>query len=801
MEHQPKTADYVDPIDPDDLEQAAQGDASDDLRCRVPFPAELARAESAYVRAWRRKRGCSEDQAASDTLIGLALSGGGIRSATFALGAMQALAGRSLLEKFDYLSTVSGGGYIGAALTWLTSTKAQDDSASNSPHAPQGERDTARIPDAPRFGMGPDDFPFGTDDPRPDAERHASNRQRRMLRYLREHGYYLTPGAGITGLSLLGIVLRGTFLNLIVWMPVFVLFFLFGLWFFGHVNPGLDALVILRMLMDVDGHAELFGFELFLWIGLGLLGLTVLATLVYSLLTRVRRDNELPGVAQFWYEARRLSERFGGALIAAIALFLLVGCLPAITDHLKDSFKAAGPMAMLSGMAMAMRSFLTSKTDGPRPGPDLTANLAAAIFLVGGFIVAFEAAFWLHGQARVIWAALGLAVVSLVFGWRVNINYTSIHRFYRDRLMETFMPDIVQALGGETGAAWSADVARLTDVIDLRAPRGPYHIINANVVLADSRQRVFRNRGGDSFILSPFYCGSNATGWCRTERFCDGQMTLATAVAISGAAVNPNTGVGGVGLTRARLVSFVMALLDLRLGYWASHPAPDRAPRHDPNHFRPGAYAFGNLTGLDRLGFNENRAFLQLSDGGHFENTGVYELVRRRARLILVCDGGADGCFSFSDFQTTLRRVEQDFGVRIKALDDASPDRLVPAPATPPCFPADARFSDQGHMVGVITYPDDSRGWLIYLKATMTQALSFKVKGYAAQHSEFPHESTADQFFDEVQFEAYRELGYRLAADMLDAQAPASAAGARLPCSGSPAAVPTLAAVIRACSA
>ncbi len=100
MEHQPKPADYVDPIDLDDLEHTAHGEASDDLRRRVPFPAEMARAESAYVRAWRRERGCGEDQAASDTLVGLALSGGGIRSATFALGAMQALAGRSLLGTF-----------------------------------------------------------------------------------------------------------------------------------------------------------------------------------------------------------------------------------------------------------------------------------------------------------------------------------------------------------------------------------------------------------------------------------------------------------------------------------------------------------------------------------------------------------------------------------------------------------------------------------------------------------------------------------------------------------------------------
>ena len=278
-------------------------------------------------------------------------------------------------------------------------------------------------------------------------------------------------------------------------------------------------------------------------------------------------------------------------------------------------------------------------------------------------------------------------------------------------------------------------------------------------------------------------------------------MTLATAVAISGAAVNPNTGVGGTGLTRARLVSFVMALLDLRLGYWAGHPAPARRPRHNPNHFRPGAYAFANLTGLDSLGFNEHRGFLQLSDGGHFENTGVYELVRRRARLILVCDGGADARFSFSDFQTTVQRIEEDFGVRIKALDDASPDAVVPAPPGQPKFPMGAGFSQQGHLVGCIYYPDNSLGWLIYLKATLTESVSFKVKGYFAEHAEFPHESTVDQFFDEVQFEAYRELGYRLAADMLDAPVPPSAASAGLPHCGDATTVSTLGAVISACGA
>src|SRR3954454_12098922 len=64
---------------------------------------------------------------APDQLMGLALSGGVIRSATFNLGVLQALAELELLEEFDYLSTVSGGGYIGSWLSaWVARADAQN---------------------------------------------------------------------------------------------------------------------------------------------------------------------------------------------------------------------------------------------------------------------------------------------------------------------------------------------------------------------------------------------------------------------------------------------------------------------------------------------------------------------------------------------------------------------------------------------------------------------------------------------------------------------------------------------------
>lgn len=766
---------YIQPIKLDDLEKSIDAEHN----TKYDFcPEKLIQAEMDYIRAWREERDSKLDD--DDTkLTGLALSGGGIRSATFSLGVMQALANRDLLKRIDYLSTVSGGGYIGSALTWLLSNKSYDDyTATNNQENSEKQADDVKKT-MPRFDLGAKNFPYGTDDPDPAKAKQAKEPQRRMLQYLREHGYYLTPGAGINALSLLGVVLRGTFLNVAMWMPVFILFFVLGMLFFGVFHP--DEMFVLPEIMSAENmkpfggvDPRLFGFELFLWLGLGLAVLLLSMTLFYSFLTWFRR-----GYAGWWYQKRRIVETWVPILLVSIALFILVGSMPVIADYLKNAWVSVGPAAMLSGLVLAMRDFIKPADDSNSDSSGLLAPLAAGLFVFGGFLIAYELAYGMIDKEWLISAVLGMILFSLFFGWFVNLNYISIHRYYRDRLMETFMPDIFKALGNETGAAQGANTAKLSDFAcrDKDAsPHSPYHIVNTNVVLVDSNKRIYSSRGGDSFILSPLYCGSNATGWCSTEEFLGGKMTLATAVAISGAAANPNTGVGGVGLTRNRLVSFVMALLNLKLGYWAEHPDPDNCLRskHLPNHFHPGLYHFGNLIGWK--GFREQSAFLQLSDGGHFENTGMYELIRRHTKLIIVCDGGADAEFSFSDFQTTVRRIEDDFGARVKVLDKASPDQMVPVPKEGEddsgVYPKDAKFAKQGHMMARIMYADGSEGWIIFLKTTLIDEVSFKVKGYAAQNKDFPDQSTADQFFDEVQFEAYRELGYRLTIKMLESQVP-----------------------------
>src|SRR5262249_20363322 len=120
---------------------------------------------------------------------------------------------------------------------------------------------------------------------------------------------------------------------------------------------------------------------------------------------------------------------------------------------------------------------------------------------------------------------------------------------------------------------------------------------------------------------------------------------------------------GGRGLTRSPFISLAMSLLNIRLGYWIPNPqygVPSFLTRR-PNHFWPGgAYA------ATRSGYTEDAKWLEIADGGHFENLAIYELVRRRCGLVIVCDGGQDIASSYQDLVTAVQRIGQDFGATVQ---------------------------------------------------------------------------------------------------------------------------------------
>lgn len=777
--------------------------------------AQIVGQEREHLAAWRGQA----------PQVGLALSGGGIRSASYGLGVLQSLAHERTLPKFDYLSTVSGGGYIGASLSYLL-YQAQRDAGRKGPGA-QSEFDTSR-----------ENFPYASY-PMVSAAAPAKGAgegealKGRLLRRLRENASYLAPGDGVTLLSLAGVLLRNVAASTVVHVAVLVVFFqmLFSVGLLGLngelqrpqavAGDGLQWPAANPMLIAAAGALLIFG----------------LASLVYLAMTRLFDQLEnlrLPGRSAARdgqrlhapYRMRRAYDVLSHWLLLAAAAALVVGAVPWVHELLvrhelanpgnwlawfspsQDNKPAAvGAIATVIGLIGNLWGYLQARgTDKPRVPTGLVVGLASAVLLFGVLLLVYLLTRWanLHPFAPG-WILATAALVLFAFGWWPEVNYLSLHRYYRDRLLELFMPDLAAVRRNVTAdvevrvcKSNPGDATMLGDLcqqpaLDERLPpgsqpttaerkllRGPYPIINANVVLVASQHPRFRARGGDNFIFSPLFCGSAATGWTTTERSPDKGLTLATAMAISGAALNPNAGPGGEGITRQPALSVLMGMLNLRLGFWTLNPAcklrmaaaNESLRWSTPNLIHPGlSESFGRIN----LKEDPGTRFVLLTDGGHFENLGLYELVRRRLKLIVVCDATADPDFKFNDLSNAIEKVRTDFGAIIE-LSDADLQTLVPGPVDGKTPDPSRSTADRGFLIAPIRYslrsgqsadgPTD-HGTLILLKATFFRGLGADLLGYRRGHPAFPNQSTGDQFFDEKQFEAYRELGFQTCWRML----------------------------------
>lgn len=643
-------------------------------------------------------------------LSGLAFSGGGIRSASFTLGVAKGLEQSQAFNQIDYLSTVSGGGYTGAALTWAT--------YNNNKNNKQG---------------------------------------RSIFDYIRQNADYLIPTEKLNSASLLGVVLRTIFLSLMVYIPLLVCFF--GALIIGNFySPLADVTwlpsAITKMLQGTDVNL------LMVIAGLLVLVMAVLA-LFYSVVTFFNsyfNKSFMPKP----YKLRIGLQQIVGLLLTVTVLILFVASMQSLNVLLDNYFnnmgnEGAAIIGLLGGVFSAFRNFqqqLGGKNQDQSRNGGIIAIVAAILMITGLFLSSFiiaNAIAYLFCNDNV-WIFLCLFVGAILLGYFVNLNNVSLHRMYRDRLMEAFMPN-----KNNTSMNWApatqANQTRLSDMSDVT----PYHIINTNVVLVDSANAKYRGRGGDNFILSPNICGSDATGHVATTNFAGNSMTLASSMAISGAAVNPHTGAAGQGPTRNKLVSFLMALLNVRLGYWAFNPNMQGKHRKIPNYFFPGC------KGLFGVGFSEQRNWIEMTDGGHFENTGVYELIRRRLPLIIMTDGGADPDYHFQDIGNLIEKVRVDFAARVTFREEngvSDLERVVPHNKDELSYP----LAKSGYAIADIEYSDsddtlNKNGVLVVLKPTLIENIPQDIYSYKMSNPSFPQQPTSDQFFDEQQFEAYRELG------------------------------------------
>ncbi|MFZ0311816.1 MAG: patatin-like phospholipase family protein [Candidatus Korobacteraceae bacterium] len=797
-------------------------------------------------------------------LSALCISGGGIRSATFALGALQALADHGLLDQFDYLSTVSGGGYIGSWLTaWIKRAGGIEKVI------PQLRSKAEQVP-----GSGVD-----------------------PIQHLREYNNYLSPQLGFFSAdtwTLGATVVRNILLNWLVLVPLLMLVLMvprlvLAVFRLGETyrEMGLGA-AIASSWVERRGLPLFFAFLLafaifniarylpsaggrdhsqndFLLKVLAPLAGAILSFMVYdSLLFGASEHNlTLERGAIFWVLLpcaagwlvfllccvrslkRRLQLLFGPL---SLALILVATCMDAMAwvltnivlpgwafyvtivppllllafdfggtlfvglsstvledddrewmarasawnQMLSFSWLVACALVLLApgwafhwktwgkellaviGVASAWLSRLSgavAPSGGKHPGPSrkvfaYVVKLAPAMFLVTFCVglsiftnwllystglllppVPGEVASWTNHRfllEHTPWfLALGglvaLLVLSQVTARYININRFSLHAMYRNRLIRAYLG----ASNPKRNAARFTGFAPEDNLLmrDLRTGFRPFHVVNVALNLVSGERLAWQQRKAQSFTLSPLHSGNYELGYRDSAEYGgrDG-ITLGTAVTISGAAASPS-----MGYHSSPVKGFVMTLLNARLGAWLGNPgdAGERTWRQDGPRS-----AVGSLV-REALGLTDNAsAYVYLSDGGHFENLALYEMILRRCRQIVVLDSGCDPAFTYEDLGNALRKVRIDLKVPVDFEDQyIHPMREKKRR----CAIATIRYSAVD-----ATWPD---GQLIYIKPMLLGTEPPDVEAYAAANPSFPHQSTGNQWFNESQTESYRMLG------------------------------------------
>jgi hypothetical protein len=273
----------------------------------------------------------------------------------------------------------------------------------------------------------------------------------------------------------------------------------------------------------------------------------------------------------------------------------------------------------------------------------------------------------------------------------------------------------------------------------------PMHVINTTLNLVSGDQLAWQERKAESFTVSPLHSGAFQLDAYRRTAVYGGPagVSVGTAVAISGAAASPN-----MGYNSSPALSFLLTLFNVRLGWWYGNPKKDKYGNRNP--------ANTLKTVLDEaLGHtNDENDYVYLSDGAHFDNLGLYEMVLRRCGCIVVSDAGADPDFGFGDLGNVIRKIRVDLGIEIVITHM----RLFPRSSK---YRSTAKYCATGIIRYSAVDPGAPDGRFLYLKPAFYGKTEPKdVYNYATTYPAFPHQSTADQWFSESQFESYRQLGY-----------------------------------------
>lgn len=645
--------------------------------------AYLEAADTAGVAAAAADNAAPQPPNGPAGLAGLALSGGGVRSATFNLGMLQRLHELGILQKIDYMSTVSGGGFTGCALSAYASTGA-----------------------APAF-------PF--------AARYQDG-ENIVLRHYRRFSSYLVARGWQDALVAMLTAVGGVLANLLVLCPI---------------------ILLLAMAAALQARAEA---STSLGIAAALIGAASLIALLFA------RRQALPAAeAQSWLEREASGRRWAVAVAWGLVIsfwMLQAALLRFIAGLTWHSFAAAGTAIVAAIGVLARARFQVALPSLARPVYVALLVIVALLLIWLTFLMTGAA--WLQfaeerGVPVAMIASALLAGALILLARLLPPNCGSLHGFYRDRLSKAYFI--------RPGAAGATGVEHF-DNCQLSALGGcgsPYLLVNACLNVSDAPSRdvdltkeyVRPGRKGTFFLLSRYAVGSDSLGYLTAAQFQERnglRSSLASAMAISGAAFGPNMGYN----TKPGLV-LLLTLLNARTGSWVDFPPTATAGSSWRRLL--GDYAYLTLFREAWSRFDNASGRLLLSDGGHIDNLGVYQLLKRRCTLIIAADAEADPRYAFEGLSSSVRLAKIDLGISVD-IDYA--------------HLAGIAAGKRHFAIGTIRYPEGTEGTLIYLKSSLTdEALrDVSLLYYHRANATFPHESTTDQFFTEQQFEAYRALGY-----------------------------------------
>jgi hypothetical protein len=531
----------------------------------------------------------------------------------------------------------------------------------------------------------------------------------------------------------------------------------------------------------------------------------LLAEMIFVALSSYEKDSdsdrEWLGRAAGWYLLVILAW--------PVLMFLVFVAGPLVGDVYKDIRAWATGLGTGGVIAWLGKSGLTPAKGAAKDAKGLSANvilaIAAPVFAVVLIImissvldhvlfgdalirtVAFKAGVtldtfppWPGGWWLLGGAALAFAIGAVASIW-VNINRFSLHAMYRNRLIRSFLG----ASQGENRHAnkftdFDADDNRPMHELRLQhdtrdppdAPKPiwrPFHVINIALNIVSTKRLAWQERKAESFTVSALHAGTacgglvrgndgivRAYGAYRPSAKYGGGISLGTALAISGAAASPN-----MGYNSSPAVAFLMTLFNVRLGWWLGNPAIEKENIYGGEGPR---LAIGALLNEMFGQTTDDSNHVYLSDGGHFENLGLYEMVRRRCKFIVVSDAGCDPNFTFEDLGNAVRKIQLDLGVKITM---SKLETLRKRGANFEVGPDKPYWA-----VGEIDYSvdgDNKKGFLLYIKPCYHGVESTGVRAYAIANPLFPHQPTGDQFFSESQFESYRSLGFEITDEVLHA--------------------------------